>query len=58
MERGSGKAVRLQKSRPHSQDLGPRSGNILETPHPPTEAPYTVARDKPVSKDKNPPSER
>lgn len=39
------------KSRPHSQDLGPRRGNTLETlpPQAPTEAPGTVARGRQTS---------
>lgn len=45
---GEGEAA---KSRPHSQDLGPRRGNTLETlpPHAPTEAPCTVARGRQTS---------
>lgn len=49
------------KSRPHSQDLGPRRGNTLETLPPQPQQKHQAqwpGADKPVSKDKNPPSER
>lgn len=47
----SGGEREAAKSRPHSQDLGPRRGNTLETlpPQAPTEAPRTVARGRQTS---------